>query len=246
MGSDTYLIYVIVYGLLCATSLAVGGVIAAFRPPSATIHGYIQHTAAGLVFAALGVEILPDVLHRGVPLAVAFGFATGIIFMLSIRAVSERLARGSGRAEKWTLIGVVTTDVFIDGSLIGVTSAAARGSNQQTLLVAIALSAELLSLGLSMGATLRRSGDSWIRSLRTTTLVAFSPLIGAIVGYLGGRALSSGWIEGVLAFAAAALLYLAAEELLKEAHKVPETPLSTALFFFAFLALLLVDMVSSG
>lgn len=41
-------------------------------------------------------------------------------------------------------------------------------------------------------------------------------------------------------FAAAALLYLAAEELLKEAHQVEEALLSTALFLAAFLALLVI------
>lgn len=45
-----------------------------------------------------------------------------------------------------------------------------------------------------------------------------------------------------LGFAVAALLYLVTEELLVEAHEVPETPLSTAAFFIGFLMLMLIDM----
>lgn len=41
----------------------------------------------------------------------------------------------------------------------------------------------------------------------------------------------------MLAFGAAALLYLVTEELLVEAHEGQETPLLTALFFIGFLAI---------
>jgi ZIP family zinc transporter len=75
--------------------------------------------------------------------------------------------------------------------------------------------------------------------------VAVIPFIGAEAGFFLGGVLSGGWIEGVLAFAVAALLYLAAEELLTEAHEVAETKGSTALFLAAFIALMLVDMISS-
>lgn len=46
-----------------------------------------------------------------------------------------------------------------------------------------------------------------------------------------------------LSFGAAALLYLVTEELLVEAHEVPKTTLSTAMFFLGFLILLIIDMV---
>ena len=42
---------------------------------------------------------------------------------------------------------------------------------------------------------------------------------------------------------AAALLYLVTEELLVKASKVPETPVSTTLFFVGFLAIFLLDML---
>ena len=49
--------------------------------------------------------------------------------------------------------------------------------------------------------------------------------------------------DAVLAFGVAALLYLVTEELLVEAHEVPETALVTSIFFVGFLLLLLIDLL---
>ncbi len=232
------------YGFVCAASLAAGGGIAAYWPPTPRTRSYIQHVAAGFVFAAVGVEVLPDVVHRGLPLATVLGFALGVALMLVIRTVSQKVAEGGGRLD-WTSTGVIAADVLIDGLLVGVSSVTERSQGRQALLVTVALSVELLSLGLSMVATMGQTGAARSRVVLTTGVVALSPLAGTLAGYFVGGTLSGAWIEAVLAFAAAAFLYMAAEELLKEAHEVPESLLSTALFFAAFLGLLLIDMVSA-
>ena len=54
-----------------------------------------------------------------------------------------------------------------------------------------------------------------------------------------GRVLSA-----VLAFGCAALLFLVTEELLVEAHEVPETPWTTAMFFAGFLLFLVIGMLA--
>ena len=91
-----------------------------------------------------------------------------------------------------------------------------------------------------------QTGAARSRVVLTTGVVALSPLAGTLAGYFVGGTLSGAWIEAVLAFAAAGFLYMAAEELLKEAHEVPEPRLSTTLFFAAFLAVLLIDMISTA
>lgn len=62
--------------------------------------------------------------------------------------------------------------------------------------------------------------------------------------FCSGRGLSGGALELVLSFGAAALLYLVTEELLVEAHEVPETPLTTAMFFLGFLVLLVIEIIA--
>lgn len=236
---------VMLYGALCGVALLVGSVVSSrWWAPSEQAKSYIQHIAGGLVFAAVGVEILPDMLERALPGAAAVGFILGVALVMGIQVVSEKLSEKRGGESPWSLIGVLTVDVFIDGVLIGVASVAGGEGGSQALLVTIALAVEMLSLGLSMGCTLRECGFSSAKVLVTSVLMGLVPLAGAIGGYLVGGSVGPAWTEGILAFAAAALLYLAVEELLREAHEVKETPLATILFFGAFFAIMIVDMVS--
>jgi ZIP family zinc transporter len=61
---------------------------------------------------------------------------------------------------------------------------------------------------------------------------------------LGGA--SKAVMAFALAFGAAALLYLAVEELLLEAHENAETPLLTAMFFVGFIVIYVLSEVGSG
>jgi len=64
------------------------------------------------------------------------------------------------------------------------------------------------------------------------------------VGAVGGAALLGGAgatvLAAVLAFGAAALLYLVVEELLVEAHEQTDTPLLAGMFFLGFIGLYLL------
>jgi ZIP family zinc transporter len=236
---------VMLYGALCGIALLAGSVVSSrWWIPSQQVKCYIQHIAGGLVFAAVAVEVLPDMLERALPGAAALGFILGVALVMGIQVVSEKLSEKRGGESPWSLIGVITVDVIIDGVLIGVASVAGGEGGSQALLVTIALAAEMLSLGLSMGCTLRERGFSRAKVLVTSVLMGLAPFAGAIGGYLVGGRVSAAWTEGILALAAAALLYLAVEELLKEAHEVKETPLATILFFGAFFAIMMVDMLS--
>jgi ZIP family zinc transporter len=98
--------------------------------------------------------------------------------------------------------------------------------------------------GLATAAEMMGRGNSRTVSIVTTTLLGLLPLGGMLVGVLLLGGLGERWLEAMLAFAAAVLLYLVTEELLVEAHEVPETPLATAMFFAGFLGLLLLEMAS--
>lgn len=247
-GSASPLVQATSYAGVTALCLVVGAIVASYTVPSMNTRSLIQHLAAGFVFAAASVEVLPDVMDRHMPVAAAIGFGLGVSVMLFIEWVATKLEHRGG-AEKgvgWSFVGVVVVDLFVDGLLIGVTATAAEGEGQKALLIAVALAVELLALGLSMGADFSEAGMARNRGILIACGVAAAPILGAVAGYLLGGVLVGAWLEGVLAFAVAALLYLAAEELLKEAHEVPETLFSTSLFFAGFLAVLLIDMIAAG
>jgi ZIP family zinc transporter len=228
------------YGALCSVSLMAGTAIGRASHPGSGIKGYVQHVAAGFVFAAAAVEVLPRVMRGGRPVAASLGFAAGVAATLAIRLISKRF--GGSASGGIAFVAVVITDNFIDGLLIGVAATSAAG-RQLGLLVAVAVCAELLSLGLSLGA---KFGDASRRRMITVAAAtSAAPLLGALAGYFLGGILTEGWNEAVLAFAVAVFLYMAAEELLKDAHESGETAIGTALLFAAFLLMMILDMVIS-
>lgn len=224
-------------------ALLCGGAIAAFRPPATRWRSAIQHFAAGVVFAVVAVEILPDLRNQHEPWGMALSFGFGIAVMLGLRKFTER---NEGQATtpvplSWGLIVTVGIDLVIDGLLLGVGFAA--GAKTGTLL-ALALTMECLSLGL---ATASSFAPSIPRSkvLLTMVLLAALFIIGAALGLTLLHNLSGEPFTWVLGFGCAALLYLVTEELLVEAHEVAETTFASAMFFVGFLIFLLLGMYES-
>jgi zinc transporter, ZIP family len=221
-----------------------GGFLAALWHPSARARSLIQHFAAGVVLAALAVELLPEIEREHAPgLVLAASFALGSLFMYGLKLFTERLEKGGGDHGKRAVGLLLATfiDVATDGFIIGA-GFAAGGETGPVL--AIGLSVELLFLGLAL--TSEAPGG--------TRIVLLSGGLGATVlaCAAAGKVLLSGaskaTIGGALAFSAAALLYLVTEELLMEAHagREPETPASTLVLFAGFLAFWTVQLVGKG
>lgn len=231
------------YALIPSAAIIVGGATALVRPPGPRVRSCIQHFAAGVVFAAVAVELLPDVLHERAPVAAVIGFALGIGLMLLI----ERLTRPSGAADKLTaarptgLLVTLGVDIITDGLLIGIAFAA---GSQQGVLVTLALTIEVLFLGLAAATALVQTGTPARTVMLVTAGLAALLLLGATLGAAVFGGFTGARLEVVLAFGSAALLYLVTEELLVEAHEVPETPVTTTMFFGGFLLLLVLEMLA--
>jgi ZIP family zinc transporter len=236
----------VLYSIAPVSGMAAGGAAAAWVQPSARVRSVVQHLAAGIVFAAVGVEVLPDVMHRSSPVAAAIGFAGGVAAMLAIRALSRRAesgGRSTPRGTPWALVAAVAVDVIVDGMLIGVGFATGQ---RQGLLLALSLTGCTVSLGLATAAALLRAGGSPPGAAFLTAGVGLLLAVGSFGGALLAGRLTAGSMTAVLSFTCAALLYLVTEELLLAAHESqqgPETPVTTAVFFLGFLALLLLEMV---
>lgn len=234
---------VLTFASIPAAAVILGGVAAAFRTPSPAVRSGVQHIAAGVLFAALATELLPDVVHRKLPWVTLIGFALGVIAMLLLKALASRLEKRAGdaapRAMPTSLLLVSGVDIVLDGLLIGISFAAGE---RQGVLVTVALTLEVLFLGVATAAAM---GGPGARRRVITTSIAFAAmlLVGAGVGAYFLAGVSSIVLDAVLSFGVAALLYLVTEELLTEAHEVDETPLLTSMFFLGFLVLLLIEML---
>lgn len=220
-----------VYTLIPAAAAIIGAVVAVNARPGPMLISAIQHFAAGVVFAAAAGEILPDVMHRASPWATLIGGAIGVVTMLLVKQLEEW---AKGPAGLLTAIGI---DILIDGLVLGIGFAA---SPKVGLLLTIALTLEVLFLGLTVAAELGESVRSRARIVGITAalvlLLPIGALLGAPVVLLPGPV-----VAGFFAFGLIALLYLVTEELLIEAHETPDRPWVTAMFFAGFLALLLLE-----
>ena len=234
---------VMMFAAVPAAAVVIGGVAAAVRTPGPRVQSAVQHIAGGVLFAALATELLPDVVHRRLPWVTLGGFALGVIAMLLLKELARRLEtreeKEAPSALPTSLLLASALDIALDGLLIGVSFAAGE---RQGLLITIAMTLEVLFLGVATAAAMR--GPNVKRLVLVTTLT-FAVLLtaGAGIGayFLAGA--SPIVLDGVLSFGVAALLYLVTEELLTEAHQVDETPLLTSMFFIGFLALLMIEMM---
>jgi len=232
---------VLVYLLVPAAATLIGGMIAVFWTPSAQLRSALQHLAAGVVFAAVASELLPEVMHEGMPVPVVLGFSGGVLLMLLIKWLAER-GDTSTEGENKGLVTIIGIDIAIDGLLVGVSFSAGAKAG---ILVTMALSLEVLFLAMSTAATQINNGISRARVAATALGFAVVLMAAATAGAASLDFLSPAMLEGVLSFGVAALLYLVTEELLVEAHEareVRETPLTAATFFAGFLIILLIEM----
>lgn len=237
---------VLAYALLPVAAAVAGCAAAQLRPPGSKLRSMIQHFAAGVVFSVVGVELLPDVVRAHRPVQVVVGFALGVAVMLGIRALTGDVGEAAGKAveggkEKLSaaMFAAVGVDLLVDGFLIGVGFAA--GAKEGRLLT-LALSVELLSLGLALAVVLNEAGVARAKSVATVFALSLLIVVGAVGGATLLHNLSEAALEVVLSFGLAALLFLVTEELLVEAHEEPETPAATATFFAGFLLFLILGI----
>ena len=219
------------YTLLPALAAILGSVVALRMRPGPIALSAIQHFAAGVVFAAAASEVLPDVMHRGLPYATVLGGGAAVVLMLLVKQI-EHYAKGS-----LGLLVAVAIDLFIDGIVLGIGFVA---SLKVGLLLTIALTLEVLFLGLTVVSELREASRSSATALLATACLVLLLPVGALIGAPVGQ-LSAPLQAAFLSFGLVALLYLVTEELLVEAHEVPDRPWVTATFFVGFLGLLVIE-----
>ena len=220
----------------------IGATIAALRPPGRVVRSSIQHFAAGVIFSVVAVELLPEVRRGHDPFEVGWTFAAGVVLMLVIDEVVKRFNHGgehaSARGPSPGQLVPIGVDLLLDGLLIGIAMTAGL---KQGVLLTIALTLELFSLGLAMAVQFG-SAKFLVRVL-APTCIACLMIVGAGLGRTLLADASVHTLAGLLSFGCAALLFLVTEELLIEAHESADTAVTTTMFFVGFLIFLLLGML---
>ncbi|HEX2781012.1 MAG TPA: hypothetical protein VHM30_16050 [Gemmatimonadaceae bacterium] len=250
----------LLYSLVPVVFTIVGAAAGAYWPPLRRARGHVLHLAAGVVFAVVAVELLPEIQRRALVRDVVLGFALGIVTMLVVDRVLDRI-RGDddddddderprlaashqrtpprGVRVGLSLLVAVGIDFLLDGLLLGVGFAAGARIG---ILLALAEAAEQLSVGLALAGELTAAGVARARVVLIVSALGSLVFVSAVLGATVLSGLTGGAMELVLSFGLAALLYLVTEELLREAHEERETTMGTAMFFLGFLAFLVIGM----
>jgi ZIP family zinc transporter len=213
--------WLLTYTLAPVAAIVLGGCAAVARPQGRQLISAFDHFAAGVVFSAVALELLPRLHEVDQPLPMVVGFIAGVLAMLA----SRRWFEAAG-----TLVPMAV-DLFIDGLLIAIGLAA--GTFGGVVLLA-GLTIEALALGLASTPALVREGASAPKAIASMAGLGLMILVGASAGYASVGA-SPPVLAALLGFGVAALLYLVTEDLLLEAHATSDTPTITATFFLGFL-----------
>ncbi len=216
----------------------------AFRwRPGPRVTSGLQHMAAGIVFAAVATELVPEMVGEPRYEALLGGFAGGVGAMLTLRWLDARAAgstRGAGPG-LLSIILVTGADLSVDGFLVGVS----YGIDPTTGgILATAITFETLFVGLSLAAGLLTLGLGKAKAVGIVASLGVALVGCAVLGILLFSVMSAGWKQAVVSFGAAAMLYLVTEELLVRAHKRGETATGSSLFFVGFGITLVLAMAT--
>jgi len=235
---------ILMFTLIPVIAVIIGGIISSYRPPGQGLRIIIQHFAAGVVFSAVALQLLPELVGELRIVPIIFGFSLGVVLMIGLKRLIDKIGESKKKKDDGStgLLMATGIDMFIDGLLVGVSFSVGV---KQGVMITIALTIELLLLGLSVASSLIGRGVSRKRVITTTAVLALCVLAGAALGGTLLEGLSGAALEIVLAFATSAFLYLVTEELLVEAHKGPDTSLATAMFFVGFLLMIVIEASAS-
>ena len=230
---------IVLFTLIPVAVALAAGLIVAWRRPGPRFDALVQHLAAGVVFAAATLELLPrERAEQRLP--VIIGFALGVVLMLAIREIELRQEKRAGKEGlPLGLMSVTAVDLLIDGVVLGI--GFGIGEHTGILLVA-ALSLEVLFVGLTIAGALRARGVPGWATVAAPFGISLALVVGAVAGGLLLPHLSPFSFTLLLGTGTVVFLYLVTEELLVEAHEHEDSRWSTPAFFGGFLLFLLLEM----
>lgn len=217
--------------------------------------------AAGVMIAASVWSLLIPAIEEAeasgwpVPLPAAGGFALGVAFLMLLDVLLPHLHLDRGRPEglrsSWKrttlLVFAVTLHNIPEGMAVGLSFAlAAQHSFDASALSAAAALAAGIGIqnfpeGAAVSLPLREEGLSSGKAFLWGSLSGLAELLfGVLVVFLAGDV--QPLMPWLLSFAAGAMMYVAAEELIPEAHLGEHSHIGTLGVMGGFLVMMILDV----
>jgi len=149
----------------------IGAGVAAVRRPGPKVTSAVQHFAAGVVFAAVAGEVLPDLRNQHSLGPLVAGFVGGVALLLAIDGFARRAEATEGTGVPVPLLVAIAIDLVIDGLLVGLGTALGEGQGR---ILTLALTLEVLFLGLSLTIQLGARGVRPLKAVAVTSTVSLA------------------------------------------------------------------------
>lgn len=208
------------FGMLGTT---LGGVAGAFlNIKSNKIVSFILEFAAGLMTAVICFDLIPESLKFVNITGSLLGILTGVVIMIFCNdIVNKKFSTSSKNTSNLLKVGIVigiglAIHNFPEGLAIG---SGFEASNELGIALAIAICIHDFPEGISMAVPLKQGGYSKSKVILYTAISGITTGIGAIFGAIIGN-ISKEMIGISLGFAAGAMLYITACEIVPESNSM--------------------------
>ena len=173
--------------------------------------------AAGVMLASLVWSLLLPALELDSPLVTIYGFSAGICFFLLCESLFDRVLTKEPLSGTKKMIFAVTLHNLPEGMAVGVALAGALGEGglamEGALLLSVGIALQNLPEGSIISTPLSAIGIRKRKAFGIGVLSGIVEPVGAVLALLLTR-LISGILPFVLSFAAGAMLYVVADELI--------------------------------
>ena len=213
--------------LFVMTTLGAATVFLFVREPRERLRRWLLGFAAGVMTAASVWSLLLPAMDRaaalGLPpwLPASLGTAAGALFLWGLDALLLRVRAGTGKTSRQTalLVTAITLHNIPEGMAVGLSFALAAGGEGFAAAAALALGIGVQNFpeGAAVALPLRQEGMRRSRAFAIAALSgAVEPIFGVAAALMAAAAVTV--MPWLLAFAAGAMLYVTAEELLPQAQ----------------------------
>jgi ZIP family zinc transporter len=213
------------WGIIAASSLLLGGLIALRRPIHKRVLGMVMAFGSGVLISAVSFELVEEGFNTATGQgAVALGLFAGSLVFFAGDSIIDRMGgadrkHSGGRQADGSAMAIVL-GIVLDGipeSIVLGLTVLVGGGVSVAFLVAVALSNIPEAIAASAG--LAQGGWSRARILGLWALVTLVSGLSALAGYVLFDGASANTIAFVLSFAGGAILTMLADTMMPEAFE---------------------------
>jgi len=213
------------WGLLAASSLVLGGLLASWVPLRKRTLGVILAFGAGVLLSATAYELVFEAVTlakgSGFP---ALGFFGGAATFFLADQLIDRLGDGQANADNAAAQSTLVVPLVLGATLDGIPESVVIGlglvgGGTVSLAMLVAVFMSNLPEAAAGTAGMRSSGWSRTKIFLLWTAIALVCALASAAGYVLLGDLSRFWLSSVQAFAGGAILMMLANSMIPEAYE---------------------------